>query len=71
MNLKALEHIRRQRKMSLEYVAQKLGVDKSTYFRIEKGSINLKASMIPDLAKIYGVSAIELSQALFSGEMVA
>lgn len=64
-NLKALERIRLKKGLSQEQVASVLGVHKSTWNRIEKGNIHLKASQLPQVAKALGVSLNDLNKALF------
>lgn len=51
-----LRKIRKERGISLSFVANKLGIDRSTLRNIENGESSLKVEWIPILSALYGVS---------------
>ncbi|EID0062871.1 helix-turn-helix transcriptional regulator [Vibrio parahaemolyticus] len=57
------EHIkalRESQKMTQEDVAKAIGIAKSTYIKYEKGTQSPQLETVEELAKLYGVSMIEL-----------
>ena len=62
MNIgKHIKEIRKSRNLSVEYVADKLGVSPSTVYRYENSSITkIPISVIDSLCDILGVSTSEL-----------
>ncbi|UWE05298.1 helix-turn-helix domain-containing protein [Laceyella sacchari] len=71
MNLKALAAIRKNKKVTQVQIAEALGVNKSTYNRIENGEIEMKAVYLPVIAKELGLPVDELSKVLFLAHEVA
>lgn len=71
LNLEALEQVRVAQKITLDQVSKELGVNRSTYYRIEKGLISLKANQLPKIAKALKIPLTELIKALFSDTIVA
>ena len=51
-----LRRLRRERRMSLSEVAEKLDKDRSTIWRYENHKINIPCSELLKLAELYGVS---------------
>ena len=62
MNIgKRIKEVRKSKKLSVEYVADKLGVSPSTVYRYENSSIiKIPISVIDSLCDILGVSTSEL-----------
>lgn len=53
LNLKYIKNKRLEKKLTLQEMAEKLGMkDASTYMRYEKGEYALKADIIPKIALI-------------------
>jgi transcriptional regulator with XRE-family HTH domain len=71
LNLEALVKVRGAQNITLDQVAKELGVNRSTYYRIEKGIISLKADQLPKIAKALNIPLAELIKALFSDSNVA
>lgn len=65
MNLKALAAVRKRRNITQAQIAKALGVNRSTYNRIERGEIEMKAIYLPIIAKELGLEIDELSKVLF------
>lgn len=51
-----LKDLRLEKGISLSFVANKLGIDRSTLRKIENQKKGLKVEWIPILSKLYGVS---------------
>ncbi len=51
-----LRKIRKERGISLSFVANKLGIDRATLRNIENGESSLKVEWVPILSELYGVS---------------
>lgn len=56
-NLKVLREVNNY---TQEYVASKIGVDQSTYSKIERNPKNLKAEQVEKLAELYDVSVADI-----------
>ncbi|MBH8609134.1 helix-turn-helix domain-containing protein [Thermoactinomyces sp. CICC 10521] len=71
MNLKALAAVRKKKNVTQVQIARALGVNKSTYNRIERGEIEMKAAYLPIIARELGLAIDELSKVLFLNLEVA
>lgn len=72
MNLKAITAIRKSKKITLQEMANALGLkDKSTYYRIETGEVKMKAEHLPVIANKLGLTVDEITRVLFLGQEVA
>lgn len=72
MNLKAIAAIRKSKKITLQEMANALGLkDKSTYYRIETGEVKMKAEHLPVIANKLGLTVDEITRVLFLGQEVA
>jgi transcriptional regulator with XRE-family HTH domain len=71
INLKALALIRKAKGISQQEIGEAIGKDESTYGRIESGKIALKAKDIPIIAKVLGVSVMDIAGAIFFDHDVA
>jgi len=52
-----IKKLRIQNEWTQEYVAEKLGVDRSNYSKYELGKLKLRPEMIVQIAKLFDVSA--------------
>jgi len=55
-----LRKLRVERNISQQYVADKLDIDRKTYANWEANLVDVKGSLIPKLAEIFGVEISEL-----------
>ena len=58
--LNKIRQLREEKRYSREEMAEKLGMDTSTYTRIENGNVHLKITTFIMIAMVLGVSMIEL-----------
>ena len=58
--LNKIRQLREEKRYSREEMAEKLGMDTSTYTRIENGNVHLKMTTFIMIAMVLGVSMIEL-----------
>lgn len=71
INLKPLKLIREAKKIPQKLLADAIGVDATTYSRIENGIIPLKAKDIPIIAKVLGIPTMDIAEAIFFQNDVA
>ncbi len=57
-----VKKIRKQKKLTQEFVAQKLGVSRAWYNKLENDEIDIKVDLLPKLAEIFKVPVQELTQ---------
>jgi transcriptional regulator with XRE-family HTH domain len=60
LNLHWLRSARRNKKLRLEAVAERIGKDRSTLWRYEAGEIPLNVDVLFQLLSIYNVSIIDV-----------
>gem|GEM_PF-441753 len=58
--LNKIRQLREEKRYSREEMAEKLGMDTSTYTRIENGNVHLKMTTFIMIVMVLGVSMIEL-----------
>lgn len=71
INLKPLKLIRTAKKIPQKTMGEAIGVDESTYSRIENGIIPLKAKDIPAIARVLGLPVMDIVEAIFFENHVA
>lgn len=71
MNLRALQQLRKSRKISQKEMGEALGHAQSVYHRMETGEIELKAKHIPVIALKLGMKPSELAEILFFEKQTA
>jgi transcriptional regulator with XRE-family HTH domain len=52
--------------MTQQQMANALGIDRSTYTRIEQGKVEMKASYLPLIAQALGMKVEQLAAIIFS-----
>ena len=57
-----IRELRKQKKLTQEEVAKKLGVGRTTYLGYEKGTIGIPAKRLEELADLFGVSIDYISE---------
>ncbi len=55
-----IKNIRQQLKLSQEHMANEMGIDTSTYSKIESGKIELIIPKLADMAKIFQMRTIDI-----------
>lgn len=58
----SFSRIRREKALTMQEVAERIGVTKGAIWQIETGRINPKVSTLKEMAKVYGCSIDELLQ---------
>lgn len=67
--LDQLKKIRCERKITLQQMGDALGVNRSSYYRMEKGEIELRLHHIPVIAKRLGVPVGSLLKIFFDHDV--
>lgn len=57
-----VKKVRKQKKLTQEFVAKKLGVSRAWYNKLENDEIDIKVDLLPKLAEIFNVPVQELTQ---------
>ncbi|GGA46873.1 MAG: helix-turn-helix transcriptional regulator [Firmicutes bacterium] len=66
LNLKALSNYRSKKRISMREMAEALGLKTpGGYARIESGNVKLKAEHLPIIAKMLGLTIVQLVTLLF------
>lgn len=55
-----LLQLRNKKGYTQDYVADILGIEQSTYSRLESDKMQPNSELLPELAKLYGISILDL-----------